>query len=731
MNQNTGANNNNMSSPSSPMLANTPLNLSSPSLSSAGSLTPQAQPQGQAQQSQQSTGGIQQQQQQQQQRRTAHTFPRITPQQAHQLLRQFNIEKEGAQRAGINTPEGKQHVRKAERIKAILIQYNRKQKMLAAQRQQRREAQIQAEQRTQQQQSPQQGATLGGMIDSTRSGQGQGQRGANLDAHIQQQQQIQQAQQIQQSQQVQQAQQTQRVQQGQQAQNNGSPQSQQQQAQQRTGNSSKVDLGSLTPAQQLQIQRQQQLAKYRQIIKLAEQFRNQLRAIEARKNVPNTPANLIAQLNQKEQEIKSRMEQCRGYAQQIANRIRLMQQRVHQNQRQMQQQQQQSNAAQNFGTPIPSGNSQGTNTSAQPQQFQGKLTSEQKHVLQQRILLEQQKRLELSRQNQQNSNQQQQDILSQVTNAISAGSMPAQVPGQNLPQVQPQQPSSSSASTTKTKKKTQRKNQKKNAKTQTKKLTKAQKKLLKQNEAAAAAAKANDTANGATTTADSAASAVQTGAAAAGTSSANIAAPKSGNKASGTPQNIQGPQITVAMPGTADSGSDTPRPRFQNITIPQDLKVSVPSGVSVKVNNRPTLLGGNATDSPALSNPAFIRPQHFEFEGGRVLNKRKLRELVKYVASEEGDTDVAIDGDVEDLLLDLADEFVTSVTSFACRLAKHRKSNSLDVKDVQLHLERNWNIRVPGYAADEIRSTRKLMPNPAHNSKINGLSINKSVNKGK
>ena len=52
---------------------------------------------------------------------------------------------------------------------------------------------------------------------------------------------------------------------------------------------------------------------------------------------------------------------------------------------------------------------------------------------------------------------------------------------------------------------------------------------------------------------------------------------------------------------------------------------------------------------------------------------------------------------VVQLLLELADDFVDSVTSMAALLARQRHSNKLELRDVQHHLSRAWGINVPGY----------------------------------
>ncbi|KAJ4834957.1 hypothetical protein Tsubulata_004100 [Turnera subulata] len=99
--------------------------------------------------------------------------------------------------------------------------------------------------------------------------------------------------------------------------------------------------------------------------------------------------------------------------------------------------------------------------------------------------------------------------------------------------------------------------------------------------------------------------------------------------------------------------------------------------------------------------------------GNRILGKRSIHELVSQIDPSE-----KLDPEVEDILADIADEFVESITTFGCSLAKHRKSDTLEAKDILLHLERNWNITLPGFSGDEIKSYRKPLVNDIHKERL-------------
>lgn len=87
----------------------------------------------------------------------------------------------------------------------------------------------------------------------------------------------------------------------------------------------------------------------------------------------------------------------------------------------------------------------------------------------------------------------------------------------------------------------------------------------------------------------------------------------------------------------------------------------------------------------------------------------------------EVDPNEQLDEEVEDCLLQIADEFVENVINGSCLLAKHRiqngppnRDNKVEVKDVQLFLERNWNLWIPGFGTEELRPYKRTQVTEAH-----------------
>ena len=119
------------------------------------------------------------------------------------------------------------------------------------------------------------------------------------------------------------------------------------------------------------------------------------------------------------------------------------------------------------------------------------------------------------------------------------------------------------------------------------------------------------------------------------------------------------------------------------------------------------LSGGSTSSGLASQLPGGAGTSLANIVPDKVYNKRKISELIKSLMPKDMDGSM-IEPEVEDIVGDLIDEFVDNVTKFSVRLAKHRKAERVEPKDVHVHLERNWNIRVPGTVGkDEVEIVRK------------------------
>lgn len=158
------------------------------------------------------------------------------------------------------------------------------------------------------------------------------------------------------------------------------------------------------------------------------------------------------------------------------------------------------------------------------------------------------------------------------------------------------------------------------------------------------------------------------------------------------------------MQSSVPAGVATP-PQNQGSPAASVTVANASGGVAMRPGVQPVVIA-QASKSPQVM-------QQLPVDDNKILSRQRLQELVKEIDPSE-----QLDDDVEEMLMQVADDFIESIVGSACDLAKHRNSKVLEVKDLKLHLEKHWNITVPGYGSDEIRPFKKPVSTEAHKQRL-------------
>nr|XP_023014199.1 transcription initiation factor TFIID subunit 12 [Leptinotarsa decemlineata] len=124
-------------------------------------------------------------------------------------------------------------------------------------------------------------------------------------------------------------------------------------------------------------------------------------------------------------------------------------------------------------------------------------------------------------------------------------------------------------------------------------------------------------------------------------------------------------------------------------------------------------VGGTTIVQNTNSIPKAVQQIGSSSEPLQLLTKQRLQDLVR-----ETDQTLNLEEEVEEIILNYVDEFVDRCLNGAALIAKNRHTNTIEVKDVQQFLNRNYNMWTPGFGTDELRPYKRSLTTEAHKQRI-------------
>ncbi|CDW52667.1 DUF791 and TFIID 20kDa domain containing protein [Trichuris trichiura] len=99
--------------------------------------------------------------------------------------------------------------------------------------------------------------------------------------------------------------------------------------------------------------------------------------------------------------------------------------------------------------------------------------------------------------------------------------------------------------------------------------------------------------------------------------------------------------------------------------------------------------------------------------GSGILLSERLDQLLRQI-----DEHASLDEEVKQVLLNYAEEYAETLLTKACLVSRHRKSKVLETKDLQIVLERCYNVWIPGLGSDDLKPQKKASATEAHKQRV-------------